>query len=617
MSHHLTLDGLRLEPLGSYTAALGVLRLVTEQGDPDAQGWWQGERFHLQSTLDEASLLTLFLQDYRPTPMAAPWNGSGGVFERSEVNAVTQIEESRDQRFADYRAALAIIDKTLKAHDLKERPGTPRLKFALLWDLHTDLTPEARRYLDAVLTLKDGDVTYHSLFLTGGNSGRFDFAKTFMDSLTKLLVLDEGDAKVETPTGSAETESLLRAAMFDNLTDHLEPGTAGPHHPGSSGGFNSSNNEPVGESLTNPWTYVLGMEGTLLFPGGRGEVEHASVGYPSAVPDETSKRDLCLPVWSTPQTLEQVEKLLAQDPGSHTLRYNFLPRNGRSFFAIPVGRRTAPKTRRPMFLRDLEWQLKEDISSVLQEKLLEEPVDVAQVVEALGALPEDVAAPLRLPKDWISAAVDGTPEFGCALALSGLGRGLTDPHLEFAPQFEHFGGPDLCARMLSLLRVRARFANQASKLMTPGGYPRFNAPFWSTHPARPRHIEAFLAGGLDEARIERLLRGLRLVQSSADAPPHEPAFLPYAFSIAKLAFHQHQDRRPAPVEIAEALVANRPDDAVATAARFLKVRHPDFPQHWPPCPPLEERTSRRWAAALLFPIADTSYQAILGDLCAQ
>ena len=617
MSHHLTLDGLRLEPLASYTAALGVLRLVTEQADPNAQGWWQNERFHLRSTLDEASLLSFFLQDYCPTPMAAPWNGSGGFFERSEVNAVTQIERSKDPRFADYRAALAIIDQTLKAHDLKERPATPRLKFALLWDLHTDLTPQARRYLDAVMTLKDGDVTYHSLFITGGNSARFDFAKTFMQRLTRLLLEVDGDAKGETPGCSADSESLLRAALFDTLTEHLEPITTGPHHPGSSGGFNSSDVEPVGESLTNPWTYVLGMEGTLLFPGGRGEAPHTSVGYPSAVPDETSKRDLCLPVWSTPQTLDHVDKLLAQDPDGNTLRYSFLPRNGRSFFAIPVERRTAPKTSRPMLLRDLEWQLKESISNVLQEKLLEDPVDVGQVVEALGALPKDVGAPLRLPQNWIAAADDGTPEFGCALALSGLGRGLTDPNLDLDRQFEHFVGPDLCARMLSLLRVRARFANQASKLMTPGGYPRFNAPFWSTHPARPRHIEAFLAGGLDEARIERLLRGLRLVQSSADAPAHEPAFLPYAFSVAKLAFHQHQDRRPAPVEIAEALVANRPDDAVATAARFLKVRHPDFPQHWPPCPPLEDQTSRRWATALLFPITDASYQAILGDLCAQ
>ncbi len=37
---------------------------------------------------------------YHPTPMIAPWNGSGGFFERSDESVVTHIEVSKDPRLA-------------------------------------------------------------------------------------------------------------------------------------------------------------------------------------------------------------------------------------------------------------------------------------------------------------------------------------------------------------------------------------------------------------------------------------------------------------------------------------------------------------------------------------
>ncbi|MHB8555707.1 MAG: hypothetical protein ACYDCB_08660, partial [Candidatus Dormibacteria bacterium] len=53
----LTLTGCHPEPLGSYLKALGVLRLVGEQKDPDARGRWQGDIFTLSSSLHDTDLV--------------------------------------------------------------------------------------------------------------------------------------------------------------------------------------------------------------------------------------------------------------------------------------------------------------------------------------------------------------------------------------------------------------------------------------------------------------------------------------------------------------------------------------------------------------------------------
>ena len=596
----ITLAGLRPEPLASYLAALGVLSLVSEQLDPNAEGWWHQEQFHLNSRLHPDSLTSFFLHDYRPTPITSPWNAGSGFFNRPADSAITRIERSEDPRFEAYRQTLQTIDRILKTHDLEDRPATPALKRALLQDLHTNLPPGARRYLDAVLTLSEEDVSYHSLFISGGNDGRVDFAKSFMDRLVNLLL-----------ERHRSSESLLRSALFDSLTEQLEPLTAGPHHPGSTGGPNASSEELEARPLSNPWTYILAMEGALLLEYGPGHTLHRDSGYPSAVPDETRLRDLWLPLWPTPRTLDQVKEAISK-PEHHTLRYSFLPRNGRGHFALPVERRAQPLPQRPAFVLELERQLAGRHTRDLQAALTQEPLHAGHILEHLGTLDWQDEKPPELSQDWIAAADDSSLEFRCALALSGLGRGLHDLDLKLSLQ--HFVGRDLCEKMLNLLRAQARRATMVSMRPTRGGYPYFNAPFWSTHPATPTDLEAFLCQRLDERRVERLFRGLALVESPPTEGTTDSAFLPFPFTIAKLAFHQRNDRRPAPITVANALAANSIDEAIKLATGFLTQRHPEFPQAWPRCPDLDNTTARRWAAALLLPISDATYDHLLERL---
>ena len=68
----ITLNGCAPVPLAHYLKALGILRLVSEQADRNATGYWQGEQFILNSHLDCDSLTEFFLRKYQPTPVLNP-----------------------------------------------------------------------------------------------------------------------------------------------------------------------------------------------------------------------------------------------------------------------------------------------------------------------------------------------------------------------------------------------------------------------------------------------------------------------------------------------------------------------------------------------------------------
>ena len=102
MIHVHRLDGCAPAPLAHYLKALGVLRLVAEQADRDARGWWDGDHFRLAAKLSREELEGFFLYDYRPTPLVSPWNkGSGFFFEKDP--GLSPLENSTGRRFADFR----------------------------------------------------------------------------------------------------------------------------------------------------------------------------------------------------------------------------------------------------------------------------------------------------------------------------------------------------------------------------------------------------------------------------------------------------------------------------------------------------------------------------------
>jgi len=105
MIHAHQLDGCAPAPLAHYLKALGILRLVAEQADRAARGWWDGDHFRLATKLSRGELDAFFLNDYRPTPLVSPWNkGSGFFFEKDP--GVFPLEQSKSRRFSYFRAGI-------------------------------------------------------------------------------------------------------------------------------------------------------------------------------------------------------------------------------------------------------------------------------------------------------------------------------------------------------------------------------------------------------------------------------------------------------------------------------------------------------------------------------
>lgn len=109
------LKGCSPVPLAGYLKALGVLRMISEQGaDSRARGWWKDERFHLLTELSEREMEEFFLRRYAPTPVLSPWNKGCGFFKDNDPGLVP-LEESIAERFEPFRRGIKEARRLLDA----------------------------------------------------------------------------------------------------------------------------------------------------------------------------------------------------------------------------------------------------------------------------------------------------------------------------------------------------------------------------------------------------------------------------------------------------------------------------------------------------------------------
>lgn len=109
MSNRITIKGCSPEPLASYLKALALFRLVAEQKDAVARGWWGNDLFYLESELDEDGLVKFFLEEYCPTPIVAPWNGGSGFYEGDDIKGREAIRVSMSEQLRIYRETIEAI----------------------------------------------------------------------------------------------------------------------------------------------------------------------------------------------------------------------------------------------------------------------------------------------------------------------------------------------------------------------------------------------------------------------------------------------------------------------------------------------------------------------------
>lgn len=409
--HIHDLAGCTPQPLGFYLKALGVLRLLGEQADGQARGWWDGGRFRLATTLDRDGLVEFFLHRYEPTPLVAPWLKGSGFFQAND-KGVAPLEASTAPRLQRVRNGIAasravLVDlaeadravREIKAEaksrsltraqrdalknsdDYKRRLATAERVFK---DIKDRMIPEIRNvwrgphreWMDAALTLDDQlTAKYPALLGTGGNDGRLDFTNNFMQRLQDLFDTGSTDAAPH-----ATAQGWLISALWGETVPGYVTGLAiGQFIPGAAGGANSVNGAQ-GDSLLNPFDYVLMLEGSVILRASVNRQLDArapqraaapfvapahAAGYASAAAaDESARGEQWMPVWAQPMALNEVRRLFAEgrvqigrEAAARPLdfaraamrmgvsrgitafqRFGYIERNGQSNLAVPLGR---------------------------------------------------------------------------------------------------------------------------------------------------------------------------------------------------------------------------------------------------------------------------------------
>ncbi len=386
----LILSGCAPVPLAHYLKALGVFRLVSEQKDPSAKGRWYRDQFVLESCLDRDGLLKFFLEEYRPTPVMAPWNGGSGFHPKDNSKAIEAVADAKAGRLQPYASAVRAAQAALKSMSLGEKP-TPEQKAELLLLCRNVLPENALPWLDAAYVLTDDGTKYPPLLGTGGNDGRLEFTNNFMQRLTEVIDPGSGD-----PLDLA-TARLAVSLFADVAATPLAKAPVGQFLPGTAGGANATSGFDAA-SAVNPWDFILMIEGALLFAGAGVKrlesadtgalaypfcVRQAGVGYASATAaDESASRaEMWMPIWSRRSvTLPELAAIFSEgraQVGSRAARngvdfaravvglgvdrgldefqrYGFQVRNGLSYFATPLTRVAARKDASTDLLNDID-----------------------------------------------------------------------------------------------------------------------------------------------------------------------------------------------------------------------------------------------------------------------
>ena len=347
MPDQITLRGCAPEPLIHYLKALGVLRLIAEQLDPNVRGAWRGDSFVISTENTEEELLNFFLRDYRPTPIVAPWNGSSGFYPKDNQEAVNAILSLNAPRFADYRETIVTAKQIVGS--LSESPKDKEEKAEMLRACRCAFPDRAVAYLDAAFVLGAEKTDYSPLLGTGGNDGHFEFSNNFMAHLLSVLPQETNDRRQKGQYGLSEKR--LRAALFGEGAAELEKAAIGQFYPGGAGGANASQG-PSDGAFVNPWDYVLCFEGILTFAGASVRrlaagasarmsfpftVNSSLIGFGTAASEEEVRSEMWLPLWSRMASSAEVLQIFSEGRAQFSEGRQRAVRNGFDFARAVAG----------------------------------------------------------------------------------------------------------------------------------------------------------------------------------------------------------------------------------------------------------------------------------------
>jgi CRISPR-associated protein Csx17 len=656
-TNDVVLGGCRPEPLGSYLKALGVLRLVAEQEDPDARGFWRGEHFVLRSKLDGAGLVQFFRDRWAPTPVIAPWNGGSGFYPKDNREAAEAILASESARLGAIARSIRIARDYIAARGWTERPADED-KATMISAMRAVLPDEALAWLDAAVVLGDARPLFPPLLGTGGNDGRLDFSNNFQQRVVEVM-------KEAVPLA-------LESSLFGVITTSRFKGAMGQYLPSA-------------HERTNPWDFVLLIEGAMVFAAAvtrRLESSspatlafpfhaHASGGLATVVDSDEneSRNELWLPIWRSPATFRSIRRLFAEGrttvgSGEHARpaataldfarsvsalgvdrgidafsRIGFHVRNGLAYFATPLGRFATGEVRSARLLDDIDAWFERFRSRTsgknvparvaLARRRLEQAMFEAAAGGGLGPVLLELGdAELALTRSlgftkkaflqpipplsaaWADEVRDGSIEQRLAAALAAR-RQMRSRVVPLESNGRVFGRADESSFVFGdrplidnlhalLLREDIEWQQGAAKVLGPADREGCSLS----------DVASFIAGEVDDAMIERWLRGLLLLEGGFKSSPSPARLLPPA-AYAALALVQRRSANGIEVpRTAGALARASAGDSIGAtqlAIRRLNASKRPFPTTAIFEPALR---MRRIAAALAFPLTETQYRRL-------
>ncbi|MDH5676743.1 MAG: type I-U CRISPR-associated protein Csx17 [Myxococcales bacterium] len=366
MTDH-SLGGCRPLPLAGYLKGLGVLRLVAEQVDANAAGYWSQAGFVLRTELSAADVIRFFLEDYRPSPIVGPWGARSGFYPGSSESAARaareEIEGGEAPRLLDLQSTIRATVELLSRLGIDSKDAAVARKQELMEACRSWLPDAAIAWIDACYVLAEDSARFPPLLGSGGNEGSGSYMSGFLQQVSACLVARSHDAALE---------AALWGRPSAGISTRQTPG----HFLPAAGGANTSSGFEDAP-LVNPWDYLLCLEGALLFAAAlsrRGDagsrtrlsfpftVGHVDAGHGTSATEKT-RAEFWAPLWSAPTGLAELRHLLGEgratvgaarardaidfaraisqlgvDRGITSFeRYSFVERNGLSNIAVPLG----------------------------------------------------------------------------------------------------------------------------------------------------------------------------------------------------------------------------------------------------------------------------------------
>lgn len=370
MTYVHRLDGCAPVPLAHYLKALGVLRLVAEQKDRDARGWWEEDRFRLATRLSREELETFFLCDYEPTPIFNPWGARSGFYagatERGARESLRRIECSSNPRLGPFRTTIRTVRSVITGTTAGSKPSDKE-KDRLILALRLNTRGKSSLWLDTVVALigagDEVSLVQPPIFGTGGSEGSGGYPSAYMSAIVESVVKGNWDHAVPCMLFGG----TIPQCRWDQSMGQFAPG-----------------------GVSTPWDMLLAFEGACTLRssvGGRTSsgskrwmsspfyVAPRSSGYASrARLDEKflnkgreypGRGEQWLPMWARPSRYFEVQQIFLQGRAAtksgratdgwtmaravagfgvsrgipQFLRYGYQQRNNQAtHFAVPLGR---------------------------------------------------------------------------------------------------------------------------------------------------------------------------------------------------------------------------------------------------------------------------------------